>query len=298
MEKYTLNDLEALTGIKTDTIRVWERRYGILKPNLTGTGRRWYTGDDLTRLINISVLYANGLKISKLAKLGNAEISERVAEIAGAGRGAGDQITALVVAMNRLDEAAVNEVLLKSVISRGLEATFTDVVFPFLKKVGVMWHTGSAGIATEHFMSAVFRSRLISAIDALPAPGAEKGRKFMLFLPDSELHELGLLFCSYIIKREGHRVLYLGQATPLRAVREAADSWQPEFAVTGTLSGIAVGDAAEYLKGLAGLMPGCRIFAMGSLSVAAAEAGIQSVVPLASASGLSALLKEISLKVG
>lgn len=286
MERYTLNDLESLTGIKTDTIRIWERRYDILRPHRTPANRRWYTDEDLVRLINISLLYRNGIKISQIASMPDAMVIERVSSLSEGEKRSDDLVARMVVSMNLLDEAAINEMIMRSVIARGFEKTFTDVVFPFLHKVGVMWHTRSVNVGTEHFISGIFRQRLIAAIDSLPPVKIPGSKKFLLFLPEGELHELGLLFYTYLVMKQGHRALYLGQSTPIDAVVSIAEKWKPDVIITGLLSGLPMTKPAAYLKQLATALKGKKILAAGSL------AGIADKLKLP---GISALKSETEL---
>ncbi len=298
MERFTLNNLESLTGIKADTIRIWERRYGLLTPSRTATRRRWYNGDDLTRLINISLLYSKGIKISQIARLSDSELNERVSSLGDGDRRTSDQIASMVVAMTRLDEASINEILLKSIITRGIEATYSEVVFPFLHKLGLMWHTGAVDIGTEHFVSGIFRKRIISAIDSLPGRSAGTGRRFLLFLPEGELHELGLLFFYYLIVRAGELVLYLGQSTPLKAVVKIAGQWDPHVIITGTLSGLGQYKPAEFLRLLNKELPGRMILAAGGLADKADKINISEIKSLRSSKDLDLILKSLSIKVG
>ncbi|MCJ7820912.1 MAG: MerR family transcriptional regulator, partial [Bacteroidales bacterium] len=167
MDRYTLSDLEKLTGIRSGTIRIWERRYRIIKPHRTETNRRWYDDDDLRRIINIAIIYRDGTKISKIATLSGSEIEEKVTAISREAMNPDTLVDSLIIAMTGFSENGVNEILLRSIIRMGFEKTFTDVVFPFLKRVGTMWQTGSANISAEHFITNLFRRRLIAAIDAL-----------------------------------------------------------------------------------------------------------------------------------
>jgi MerR family transcriptional regulator, light-induced transcriptional regulator len=297
MERFTLNDLESLSGIKSDTIRIWERRYGILNPNRTVTRRRWYTGDDLTRLMNISLLYSKGLKISRIARLSDSELNERVSSIGDGDRRSSDQIAAIVVSMNRFDEATVNEILLKSIIARGIEATYSEIVFPFMQKLGFLWQTGSVTIGSEHFISGIFRKRIISAIDSLHSTYAGKGPRFLLFLPEGELHELGLLFYNYLILRRGGEVLYLGQSNPINSVIQVAGQWDPDVIITGTLSGIGQSNPSEYLKQLNLKLPGKMILAAGALADEADKINISEIKALRNASDIDLILKSFSLKI-
>jgi DNA-binding transcriptional MerR regulator len=247
MEQYTLNDIERLTGIKSDTIRMWELRHGITTPNRTATNRRWYTGDDLRRLINISILNRTGIKISNIARMTTKELEEKTEAVTSHGTDTDILSDSLVIAMSKLDEEAVNEILLRSVISKGFEKTFSTLVFPFLHKVGVLWHTGSVNVGAEHFISNIFRRKLISAFDNLSPAITPESKRIIMFLPENEYHELGLLYYAYVIRNLGNKVLYLGQSTPINAVIEVAEKWNPEIIITGALSGLSVKDTDEFI---------------------------------------------------
>ena len=143
MERYSIRDLDRLSGIKAHTIRVWERRYGIIKPHRTATNRRRYDDADLRMIINISILRRNGFKISEIAGLTGSEIEEKVSFLTTEILNSDTQIDTMVRAMVDLNENEVNDLLNKSMIHRGLEETMTALVFPFLKRIGVMWQTGS-----------------------------------------------------------------------------------------------------------------------------------------------------------
>lgn len=279
MERYTLKDLESVSGIRSDTIRIWEKRYGLLNPHLTPGRRRLYNDADLIRLINVSIINRHGTKISKIASMTGGEIKEKAALLSESAATSGDMIGLMLVAMNRLDEVAINEVLLKSVIEKGFEATITEIVFPFLRKVGSMWHTGAINEGTEHFITAVFRQRLIAAIDSLPPVKKADGKKIIAFLPEGELHELGLLYYTYLLRKSGHEVLYLGQSTPLGAVIKIAVRWDPDIIVTGMVSDINLKEQKNYLAALSLGFKGKKIFAAGILARKAEQLKLPGVFP-------------------
>jgi MerR family transcriptional regulator, light-induced transcriptional regulator len=278
MAKYTLNDLESLTGIKADTIRIWEMRYGILEAQRTSTNRRWYTDNDLIKLLNINLLSGQGLKISKIARMPETEIMERAAALANSNSENNDEISQILVAMNRLDEKTVNDILLRSIANKGFEETFVSVVFPFLNKVGILWHAGSVDPGTEHFITAILRKRLVSAIDGVQAqrPVAE-AKKMMLFLPEDEWHELVLLFYAWLILKNGHHVLYLGQSTPLESVFEMAKIWKPDAVLTGSMTMMPFNKPSGYLAMLTGGLKGIPIFAGGTLAKNAGKSDLRGV---------------------
>ncbi|NTW17288.1 MAG: MerR family transcriptional regulator, partial [Syntrophaceae bacterium] len=184
MDRFTLNDLEKLTGIRSDTIRIWESRYGILTPGRTSTNRRLYSDNDLVHLLNISVLYRNNYKISAIARLSANEVAERASALFSNPAEPDTAMDALLVAMTRFDETSVDEILLQSVINLAFRETFESVIFPFIRKVGQMWHTGSVNVGAEHFMSGIFRQRLISATDMIPPASGKDAKRVIMFLPE------------------------------------------------------------------------------------------------------------------
>ena len=286
MRHYTLNDLEKLTGILAATIRVWERRYNIIKPKRTVTNRRWYDDDDLRRLINISVIYHSGIKISKIAKYSESELEEKVEFLTRDSVSSDTYINSLIVAMLSFNGNAVNEILLRSIINSGFEETFSNVVFPFLRRVGFMWHTGSVSTGAEHFITNIFRGILISAIDSLTPANDPKRKRVIMYLPDNELHEMGLLFYSYLIRKLGHEVLYLGQATPFLALTEVIEKWHSDILVTGVLSDLSISEPQEYLNNLSSTFKSQKILVSGSLADESVIEDYKNIYPIRSVSDL------------
>lgn len=290
MDRYSISDLEKLTGIMAGTIRIWERRYRIIKPHRTDTNRRWYDNDDLKRILNISILYRKGIKISKIATFSGPEIEEKVKLLTREAPDTETQIDSLIVAMSDLDEERINDILMRSVINRGFEPTFTTIVFPFLRRVGIMWHTGSVDIGAEHFVSNIFRKRLISAIDTLTPPVNPDAKKFLLYLPENELHEMGLLFYKYVIRKRGHNVLYLGQSTPFNGLGDVADRWHPDFLVTGALTGLPFGKPEDYLRLIGTAFRDKKILVSGILTRYAEKVSLENVIPFESLADLEKYL--------
>ena len=286
MRHYTLYELEKLTGILAATIRVWERRYNIINPKRTDTNRRWYDDDDLRRLINISIIYHSGIKISKIAKYSGSELEEKAEFLTRDSSISDTHIKSLIVAMLSFNSNAVNEILLRSIINSGFEETFSSVVFPFLRRVGIMWHTGSVNTGAEHFITNIFRGRLISAIDSLPPANDPKRKRVIMYLPDNELHEMGLLFYSYLIRKLGHEVLYLGQATPFLALTEANEKWHSDILVTGVLSDLSISEPQKYLDNLSSTFKSQKILVSGSLADEPVIEKYKNIYPIRSVNDL------------
>lgn len=229
MALYSIKDLEQLSGIKAHTIRIWEQRYGVLKPQRTETNIRRYDDEELKLLLNLSQLIRHGGKISKLSRMSENELSRNL-EVISEGAITPDDyysihIDKLIIAMVDFCERKFEKVISVTTIKFGFDATMRNVILPFLRKVGLMWQTGEINVAQEHFVSNLIRRKIIVAIDGLLIP--ERDLRYILFLPEGEFHELGLLFAKYYFKSRGIQVLYLGQSVPLKDLKEAIDIYKP-----------------------------------------------------------------------
>lgn len=230
--RYSIKDLERLSGIKAHTLRIWEQRYGVLAPERTVTNIRWYMAEDLRKILNISVLNNHGIKISKIAKLTDEEINEQVRRLTENQSNENEQVTSLVISMIEFDETRFEKIVSGCILRYGFERTVETVVFPFFRKIGVMWQTGSINPVQEHFITNLFRQKLIVAIDGL-IPDARKDQKtFVLFLPSNELHEMSLLYYAYKIKSRGHKLIYLGQSVPFDDLERSFDLRRPDYFLT------------------------------------------------------------------
>jgi MerR family transcriptional regulator, light-induced transcriptional regulator len=290
MELYSIHDLDKLTGIKAHTIRVWERRYKIVTPQRTETNRRRYGDDDLRRIINISILRRNGFKISEIASFSSSEIEQKIAFLSKEVFHSDTQIDSMVVSMIEHNEKEINDILVRLMMNRGIEETMEKVIFPFLKRIGVMWQTGSADIGSEHFISNLFRQKLIASIDALSPVPTTGRKKIILFLPENELHEIGLLYFQYLIKKMGHESIYLGQTTPLFAVTYVTAKWEADILVTGLMSGSTEIERDDYLKLLSKTFPQQKILVAGGLAETAIQLKLANVFSLNSAEDLRSFL--------
>lgn len=260
---YNINDLEKLTGIKAHTIRIWEKRYNLLEPNRTGTNIRYYTEKDLKKLLNISILNKNGIKISRIAELGEQEINEKVIEFTTRNSDVEDQVQALTMAMFHMNIQKFEKILTVSYINRGFENTYKDIIMPFLTKLGLLWQTGTITPAQEHFASNIIRRKIIVAIDSLLATYHEKSKRFVLFLPEGEFHEIGLLFAYYLLKKNNHHVTYLGSSVPFYSIDEYNYFHQSDFLITSFTNAMSTPQMEEFMQVLSSQFKDQTILIMG-----------------------------------
>ncbi|GAB2953916.1 MerR family transcriptional regulator [Hymenobacter coalescens] len=255
MGQFSIKDLESLSGIKAHTIRMWEQRYGVLCPERTATNIRTYCDADLRRLLNVATLCERGQRISQVASLSEQELCQAVAACCDDPRQQNPQITALLTATIDMDEARLHRVLARATEELGFEATVMDIVYPFLYRVGVLWQTGSLNPAQEHLTSHLLRQKLLAAADALPVGESPDAPRWVLFLPEAELHELALLFMNYLLRARGHRVLYLGQNLPISELARVCIHFRPQHIATVLTTVPERDQLPHFLAQLAGLCP-------------------------------------------
>jgi len=167
LTRYSIRDLEQLTGIKAHTLRIWEKRYGVVIPKRTPTNIRYYTDEDLKKLLNISILNRHGFKISNIANLENEDLGKKIISITNKSFDSDSNIENLIISMIELDEGKFEKILTTLIINLGFEDAFIKVLMPFFEKIGVLWQIGTINPAQEHFITNLIRQKIIVAIDGL-----------------------------------------------------------------------------------------------------------------------------------
>ncbi len=231
MRRFSISDIETLTGIKAHTLRIWEQRYTFFSPKRTSTNIRYYDGEDLRLFLNIATLNDQGIKISKISKMTHDEINSLVNELKEDHYNSSTQVQLLANATLQIDDREFCNQIDACINSMGLQKAMDDVIFPLLRKIGFMWQTGAINPAQEHFASHHISNRIIVATEALPYINTHGGKKYLLFIPSGEQHEIGLLFAKYILKSCGQQVLYLGANVPLESLNQVLHFYEPDYAV-------------------------------------------------------------------
>jgi len=212
--RYSIKDLEQLSGIKAHTLRAWEQRHKLIIPKRTSTNIRFYGDDDLRIVLNTSVLLESGLKIGQIAKLSAEEISEKALEASPYTGLYTYELNELKMSTLNFDLPRFEAVMAHCIDKFGVHKTFQNIIGDYIQELGKFWLAGNVSISQEHFMSSLIRQKLFSAIDSLESPAIPKSGTYALFLPTNELHELGLLYLTYVLKERGEHVFYLGQSLP------------------------------------------------------------------------------------
>lgn len=262
MVVYSINDIEKISGVKAHTLRIWEKRYGIIQPKRTESNIRYFLDDDLKHVLNIALLNKNGIKISKIAKMPLDEILRMAAELSAVHSQHEDQLDSLTLSLLELNESKFDRIVESYIDQRGFEVTMLEVIYPLLDKLGLMWMTGSITGAHERFIRAFIRQKIISAIDKL-AVSQHETLSFLVFLPVNEDHELSILFSQYLIKRRGFRIINLGLNTSLDNVRDACEITQPDYLYTIINDGNLGLSMKDYIEKLSDASKSAKILVSG-----------------------------------
>ncbi|MBP6385633.1 MAG: MerR family transcriptional regulator [Pseudarcicella sp.] len=264
MSNYSIKDLEHFSGIKAHTIRIWEQRYDILRPDRTDTNIRYYNQTELKLLLNIALLKNNGYKISTISKMKSNEISKQVLKVSINSKDYSGQIQSLTIAMMDFNEELFNQTYTNCLSSFGFENTMINIIFPFMKQIGNLWTADSIYPAQEHFISSLIRQKTIVAIDKCNNKTKENCQKYLFFLPENESHELGLLFGNYIVTSRHHKVIYLGQNIPFEDLKIVQNQQQPDYIFSIFTLHPSPENLQAYINLIASTFPNTKILLTGS----------------------------------
>lgn len=263
MAQYSIKDLENFTGVKAHTIRIWEKRYNLVEPKRTCTNIRFYDDEDLKKLLNVSILNRHGFKISNIVNFSDEILNEKILNLAQTQNDVESQIESLVVAMIDLDEAKFEKVFNTAVINLGFEEAILKIMYPFFEKIGVLWQIGTINPAQEHFISSLLRQKLIVATDGVVDQLNGETKSFLVYLPEGEYHELGLIFYHYLIRKNHHKAYYLGETVPFDGLVEISKLKDIDYLLTSFVTAISEEDAQSYLNKISKQFDKSTIFITG-----------------------------------
>ena len=228
---FTIKDIENLSGIKAHTIRIWEQRYTFLKPKRSDTNIRFYTNDELRIILNIALLNKHGYKISRINKMSREAMFENVLSLTDVGAKADIVVNKLLEYMIGFNTETFENALDNCIAASGIEKTILQIIYPFLDRVGILWLTNRINPAQERLVSNVIRQKIIVGIDSLSSKRTSS-KKVCLFLPESEYHELSLLFVFFLLKKKGIPVIYLGANIPFEELKTVVNVKNPDYLYT------------------------------------------------------------------
>ena len=214
-KNFSIRDLENISGIKAHTIRIWEKRYNLLSPERSKTNIRYYSHQNLQKLLNIVLLNNNNYKISKISEMNDELINITARELAFNTSINDDAINSLKLSMFKFDKVLFNKTYNKLLVTKNFREIFKEVFIPFLEHVGLLWQTETILPVHEHFISNLITQKIQINTDELKHTQISSENVYILFLPENEIHELGLLYLNYELVLRGHRTIYLGQSLPL-----------------------------------------------------------------------------------
>jgi len=265
MDAFTIKDLENLSGIKAHTIRIWEQRYQFLNPSRTDTNIRYYSNEELITLLNIALLNKYGYKISHIDKMKPIEMKERILSLTQSEAQLERIVNELIECMVDLRIEDFESVLDFQITSKGIEKTITQIIFPFLERIGILWVTSRVNPAQEHLVTNIIRQKLIVGIEKT-SPALQANSTALLFLPEGEHHELGILFMYYLLKARGVKVLYLGANVPIKDVLYVADLKTPTFVYTHLTSVANNFNFEKFLTRVGANLPKYSVLVSGLLT--------------------------------
>lgn len=264
---FSIRDMENLSGIKAHTIRIWEKRYNLFSPERTDTNIRTYNLTCLQKLLNVTLLYNNGYKISKIAKLEEGRISALVREIVSQKSEKSHALNSLKLAMINFDQSLFLKTYNGLLTDKNFTQIFNQVFIPLLDELGLLWQTNTISPAHEHFISNLIKQKIYIHTEQLQMEEpTNTDNVFVLFLPENEIHELGLLYLNYQLASKGYKTIYLGQTMPIESLEDLIKYYNNiRFVSYFTVSPTKT-DLDEYFtrfKTLLDKSPNSKLFALG-----------------------------------
>lgn len=263
MAQYSIKDLENFTQIKAHTLRIWESRYNLLEPKRTDTNIRYYSDEDLKKILNINLLYSNGLKISKIALLSDKKIISLATELLlKPGAHSSDHVDSFIRYITELNESAIQEKLKALNQELGVEDLYVNVMIPLLQRIGELWQVDTITVTHEHFFSNILREFFIIETGKIPNPIKFKG-KVVLFLHEHEQHELSLLFYHYILRKRNYECYYLGQSVPTKDLKTFVAQMEPDYLFSSLIADVDKAFLQNWLIEICQIMSPQKIFIGG-----------------------------------
>lgn len=269
--------MENLSGIKAHTLRIWEKRYDIVKPKRTDTNIRYYTDEDLRQLLNVCFLYKKGYKISKIAKMSEDEIRQLISEMSSIDLSDQDIIDTLMIFIYELDAYNLNKILDQSIANKGLEATMQEMIYPLLDRLSMSWLTGSFQSVHESFITQIIKSKVIACTELINSKSSNKAT-YLIYLPEEENQELSINYMHYLIKKNNGRVINLGNDVALVDLITALEILNVDFLFTIINNDIRHTSLQNYVNTIAENLGKTKFLLTGYQTVAKAVDWPQGVI--------------------
>jgi len=218
---FSIKDLENLSGIKSHTIRMWEKRYAVLSPMRTDSNIRYYDAANLQKLLNITLLHQHGYKISQISKMPEDKLLLLMRQIVSEKSAKNHALNGFKMAMINFDQTLFFNTYNALLAEKSFSAVFHEVFIPLMVEIGMLWQTGTITPAHEHFISYLIRQKILTSVEKVQVLGHKRDDKvFVLFLPSNELHDIGLMYLHYEITLNGYKSIYLGESVPMESLHD------------------------------------------------------------------------------
>lgn len=266
-KSFSIRDMENLSGIKAHTIRIWEKRYNLFSPERTDTNIRTYNLASLQKLLNITLLYNNGYKISKIAKLGEEKIPMLVRDIVAEKSEKSHALNSMKLAMLNFDQSLFLQTYNGLMKEKSFTQIFNEVFIPLLNELGLLWQTHTISPAHEHFIANLIKQKIYIHTEQLQLKEpTQKDKVFVLFLPENEIHELGLLYLNYQLALRGYKTVYLGQTMPVENLVDLLKYYSNIRFVSYFTVAPTKDDLEDYFKSFSEVLemaPDSKLFVLG-----------------------------------
>ena len=216
MNTHRIHRVAKLTGLSKDVIRVWERRYGLVKPSRSSNRYREYRDEEVALLRFVKAQMEQGATIGSLAAEGHDSLVVRMRVATPVS--AEDQkpherlLDDLMGSLDPLDKAGFERRLNGAVAVIPFEEAVQRILLPLQRRIGELWHQGLLDIAVEHYVTKIVQQKLFSVMNQLPVN--ESGPRVLIACPEGETHEIGAQAVAYIAAIKGCHVYYLGPNLP------------------------------------------------------------------------------------
>ncbi len=277
---YSIKDIEEITGIKAHTLRIWEKRYGIIVPKRTDTNIRYYTDDDLNKIIKISLLNKKGIKISHIAKLSPEDLKNKFAQYNDGDASIEEQLDALGLAVINLDEVCVNRIIDNYISQIGFLETMDLLINPFLEKMSALWISGSIKSIHESFISEILKQKTIRQIQDCNVAIKKDSPTFLLYLPESEKQELSILYFKFLLKQRGIKSVVVGFDLTLNDVIEAYAIIKPDYIYSILNEDMEKIDFSAYIQFLCKSIGDTKMILTGFKAISLGNMVPENCVPL------------------
>jgi len=283
MNIHRIHRVAKLTGLSKDVIRVWERRFGLLKPTRGANRYRNYSDEDVTLLRFLKEQLDAGSSIGELAKLGREELLGRARasapRVSFVDNTFSRLLRELLSKLNPFDRVIFEKRLNGAVAVVPFEEALHGILLPLQEQVGQLWHEGHVNVALEHYVTKQIQQKIFSAMNQLPV--AEFGAKVIVACPPGEEHDIAALAVAYRCRVRGCRVYYLGANVPIASLTNLCDKVKPDLTIISFPLALPEANAAALVQSLTHeVVPASRLAVGGHGALAMRDLFVKSNIEI------------------